>query len=201
MRDKVTRRLEPIVLAVLLLVAGPAVSAVLPAGQVGERGPDFRLPDTIGKEHSFSSYQGRIVVLQFWSFKCPVSLAYDERMADLQRKYADRGVAFLGVSSNRNETPPEIARNVLNLNITFPMLLDADGALAERLGVTHTPAVFVFDRSGVLRYRGSIDNNRKPGERGRIAYAEDSLDAILAGKQVSQPETREFGCSIRRTPE
>lgn len=200
MREKVTAMPNTIVPALLLLLAVSAISAVPQGAQVGERAPDFRLSDTAGKEHSLSAYRGGIVVLEFWSFKCPVSLAYDERMADLRRKYAGRGVVFLGVSSNRNESPSEVERNVRNLNIAFPMLLDADGALAERLGATHTPAVFVIDQTGVLRYRGSIDNNRKPGERGRVAYAEDSLEAILAGREIPEPETREFGCSIRRTP-
>ncbi len=180
----------------VVLIAFPGIAALQ-----GEQAPDFRLADTSGREHALSAYRGRVVVLQFWSFKCPVSLAYDERMADLQRRYAGRGVVFLGVASSRNESPAEVGRNARNLNIAFPMLLDSDGALAERLGATHAPAVFIFDPSGVLRYRGAIDNNRKSGERGRIAYAEDALEAVLAGRPVPQPETREFGCSIRRTPD
>jgi peroxiredoxin len=168
------------------------------AFQAGEKVANFQLKDTTGKDYSLSQYAGSVVVLEFWSFKCPVSLAYRDRMEDLEKKYRPRGVVLLAVASNRNETPAEIARNAENLKMTYPVLLDTDGIVAERLGATHAPSVFIVDRSGVLRYRGAIDNNRTPGQGGRVAYAEDALDALLAGRPVQTPATREFGCTIRR---
>jgi len=50
----------------------------------------------------------------------------------------------------------------------------------------------------VLRYKGALDNNKRPGENDRISYVEDALDAILAGTPVQVSETKPFGCSIRR---
>lgn len=167
------------------------------AAQTGEKAPNFVLRDTEGNEHALSRYAGRIVVLEFWSFKCPVTLAYGERMTALQEKYQRSGVVILSVASNRNESPQEIKRNVENLKIRRPVLIDTDGGLAERLGVTHAPSIFILDGQGVLRYRGSLDNNKEPGERGRRAFAEEAIDALLAGRAVAQPETREFGCTIR----
>jgi len=42
-----------------------------------------------------------------------------------------------------------------------------------------------------------LDNDKKPGENGRIAYADTVLDSILSGQAISVPETRSFGCSIK----
>jgi peroxiredoxin len=167
-------------------------------GQLGSKMKDLSLPDTSGKEHTLAAYAGKIVVLEFWSFKCPVSLAYNERIAALQSKYGSRGVVVLAVASNKNESPAEIARNAANLNLPFPVLLDSDGLIAARLRATHTPSLFIVDREGILRYRGAIDNNRRPGEAGRKAFAEQALDALVADRPVPQSQTKEFGCRIRR---
>jgi peroxiredoxin len=166
--------------------------------QIGSKLAGFRLTDTGGRDHTLEQYAGRIVVLEFWSFKCPVSLAYDERVAALQSKYDGRGVVVLAVASNKNETPVEVRRNAENLRLPFPVLLDTDGIMAEKLGATHTPSVCILDGAGVLRYRGAIDNNKRPDERDRVPYAEEAIEALLAGRPVPQVETKVFGCSIRR---
>ncbi len=169
-------------------------------GQTGQNVGNFTLQDTRGETHSLSDYAGRIVVLEFWSFKCPVVLAYGERVARLQEKYRGRGVAVLGVASSRNESPEEVRRNADNLGLSYPVLLDVDRTLADRLGATHTPSFFVLDREGILRYRGIFDNNKQPGDRGRIAYVEDALDALLAGRPVPDAETKDSGCALRNNP-
>ncbi len=184
-----------IALSVLLcaFLATPAAGA-----DVGDRVGDFRLPDTNGNTHALSGYSGRVVVLAFWSFKCPVALAYTDRLRSLQDKYAGRGVVVFAVASNANETPAETKRNASNLGLRFPVLLDSDGALADKLGATHTPETFILDAGGVIRYQGAIDNNKRPGDSGRVAHAEEALDSLLAGRPVHVTETTPFGCAIRR---
>ena len=140
----------------------------------------------------------KLLVFVFWSFKCPVALSYNDRINGLQDKYFNKGVVVFGVASAANETQAEIRANIANLNLKVPVLLDAEGKFAELLGATHSPGVFVFDEDGILRYRGAMDNNKKVGENGRVAYVEDAIDAILAKRPVAPSETRLFGCSIRR---
>jgi peroxiredoxin len=184
---------------ILLLWIGMALSSLQSAypADIGSKIDNFQLPDTEGTIHSFSSYSGKIVALVFWSFKCPVSLFYNERLNALKDKYRNSEVAVLGVDSAANETQAEIFANRDNLNITTPILLDLEGNLAEKVGATRTPSVFVIDGNMILRYRGALDNNRKEGEKGRIAYAEDAIDALIAGRAVPALETRPLGCSIR----
>ena len=166
--------------------------------QIGARPSGFRLIDIDGSAHTLDEYAGKIAVLEFWSFKCPVSLAYDERVAALQSRYRSRGVVVIAVASNKNESPVEVRRNAENLKLPFPVMIDPEGTLAERLGATHTPSVAVLDRDGILRYRGAFDNNRVAGDRGRIPYAENALEALLAGRPVPRAETEAYGCSIKR---
>lgn len=187
-----------VTIGLFLILASVALCSPCAPGQVGSKISDFRLTDTSGKVHTLEDYAGKIVVLEFWSFKCPVSLAYDERVAALLSKYGNRGVTVLGVASNKNESPAEVRRNAENLRLPFPILLDQEGGLAERLGATHTPGVVILDGTGTLRYRGAIDNNKRIAERGRIPYVETALDALLAGQPIPQAETEAFGCSIKR---
>ncbi len=184
----------------LLLIAAAAANCPqnVQAAEIGSRVGNFQLPDASGQTRSLQSYSGKNVVLVFWSFKCPVSLMYNGRMEAIQSKYGSRGVVVLAIASGANETPAEIEANANNLKVTIPILLDSNADLAEKLGAAHTPSVFILDGGGVLRYKGAIDNNKRPGENGRIAYVDDALDAILAGTGVPNPETKTFGCSIKR---
>ncbi len=167
------------------------------AADIGSKIANFQLSDTTENTRSLNSYAGIIVVLVFWSFKCPVSLAYVDRIDEIRNKYEGKKVVVLGIDSSPNETPAETRANVANLNIKMPVLLDSEGSVAEKLGATHTPSAFIIDGGAILRYKGALDNNKKLGENGRIDYVADALDSILAGHAVSMPETRPVGCSIK----
>jgi peroxiredoxin len=184
--------------AVGLWVAALALLPLHASAQIGVKVAGFSIADTDDRVHTLEEYSGKILVLEFWSFKCPVALSYNERLAELQSRYRNRGVAFLAIASNKNESPVEVKRNRENLKLPFPVLLDRDGAMADRLGATYTPSIVILDGAGMLRYRGAIDNNKRIGEKGRIAYAEEVLDALLGGRPAPQSETQVFGCSIRR---
>lgn len=166
--------------------------------QIGAPVARFRLTDAAGRTHALEDYAGKILVLEFWSFKCPPASAYEARTHALQAKYAPLGVIFLAVSSNKNESAAEVSLNSENRKLPYPVLMDPDGAVADSVGATHTPGVVILDGGGILRYRGAIDNNKRPGERGRISYVEEALDALLAGKSVPLPETAMSGCTIKR---
>jgi peroxiredoxin len=167
------------------------------AAEIGSKVGNFQLPDITGTPQSMQSHTGKIIVLFFWSFKCPVSLVFNNRIEAIQHKYRDKPVVIIGIASAADETQPEIRANADNLKITMPILIDEEGNLAEKLGATHAPSVFILDGEMILRYKGALDNNRKPGEKGRMAYAENAIDDLLAGRSVSVPETRPFGCNMR----
>jgi peroxiredoxin len=171
------------------------------ASVVGTSLNGFKVFDSTGRPHSLNEYQGKVIVLALWSFKCPVSLASDRRLNDLVTQYGNRGVIVLGIDPNSDESAEAVEKNAANLNLGYPVMLDPEGVLVDRLAASHIPTIFVADRDLVIRYAGAIDNNKRPGERDREAYVEQALDAILAGKPVAVSETKTYGCSIkRRTP-
>jgi peroxiredoxin len=176
-------------------------SAALPAAgavAIGERLEPFALRDATGKDVDLGSLQGRkAVVLMFISTQCPVSNAYDDRMAAVAGEYAGRGVAFLGINSNREEAPAQIAEHAAKHGFSFPVLKDVGNVQADRFGAQVTPEVYVYDSSWVLRYHGRIDDDRS----GASIQSQDlrtALDAVVSGKPVPVAETKAFGCTIKR---
>jgi peroxiredoxin len=160
---------------------------LIPAADIGSIIEDFSLSDLTGENHSLRSYSGKIVVLVFWSYKCPYSNAYTHQIDELQNKHAKNGVVVLGVASGTSETAAGIKANKDSMKFRFPVLLDTEGKLASRLNATRTPSVFIIDGTGVLRYKGDFD------------HAEYTIDALRAGRpvEVSAIEVTK-GCRIQR---
>ncbi len=191
------RRTSAACLCLILALTGFSLNGL--CAQAGKKASPFRLKDDDGRTHSLEDFAGKILVLEFWSFKCPPAAAYDERMTALEGKYRGRGVVIIAVDSNKNEPADEVRLNRANRKLPFPVLMDQDGTLAESLGAKLTPSLVILDATGTIRYRGAIDNNKHAGERGRIAYAEDAIDALLSGQSVPLAEVKmSGGCSIKR---
>ena len=70
--------------------------------------PDLALPDTAGETHSLAADPaGAPATVVFWTCNhCPYALAWHDRLLDVARDYADRGVRFLAVNSNDAERYP-----------------------------------------------------------------------------------------------
>ena len=193
------KRPSAILAAALATALAPlALSAAVAPGQPA---PAFTLPlagaaTTISLDRERAAHPATVVM--FVSTRCPVSNAYDGRMEELERTYAARGVRFIGVNSNVNEPASEVAAHAREHGFTFPVVKDDGSRTADAYGAQHTPEIFVVDPSGVVRYHGRIDENRDDPAAVRSPDLRNALDAILAGKPVAVPETKAFGCSIKR---
>jgi alkyl hydroperoxide reductase subunit AhpC len=138
-----------------------------------------------------------ITVVVFTSTVCPVSNSYNLRMKDIYRDYAPRGVKFEFLNANQNESQEEVEDHARRVGFPFPVVKDANNVMADRLGAEYTPEAFVIDRDGVVRYHGRIDDAQNPA-RVRQNSLRLAIDAVLAGREVPAPETKAFGCTIKR---
>ena len=118
-------------------------------------------------------------------------------MAEIYKQYSSRGVQFLFVNANSNESAAKVEEHREAAAYPFPVYLDKNNELADRLGAQMTPEAFVLDRHGEIRYRGFIDDAKNPA---RVTHSglRGALDAVLAGTPVTNPETKSFGCTIHR---
>jgi hypothetical protein len=138
-----------------------------------------------------------VTVVVFISTVCPVSNSYNLRMRELYRDYAPKGVKFEFLNANQNESQADMEDHARRAGFPFPVMKDANNVMADRLGAEYTPESFVMDRDGVVRYHGRIDDAQNPA-RVRQSSLRLAIDAVLAGVPVPAPETKAFGCTIKR---
>ncbi len=184
-----------------LIAAGLAASSTLQAAAafnapaINTPAPPFALKDLSGKVHSLADYRGKVTVIAFLSAKCPVSKDYNGRVKALAMDY--QNVAFLAINANSDEPAALIRTHAKTNGFDFPILKDESGQTADLYGAVRTPEVYIVDANGVLRYHGRIDNSRTLAGVKRNDVRE-ALTELLAGKPVSMPETKAFGCLITR---
>jgi peroxiredoxin len=195
----------PLFLASILIVAFAAVAGSgrngsdLPAPPaIGTTIDDFKLPDTDGAEHSLNALKGKNgAVLIFISVQCPVSNAYNERMEKLAQDYKAKGVNVIGINSNNTEPTSAVKSHAGEKHLTFTILKDDGNKIADRLGATKTPEVYVLDTNSKLVYHGRIDNSQNTANI-TSSDLREALDEMLAGKPISKTGGAAFGCTIKR---
>jgi peroxiredoxin/mono/diheme cytochrome c family protein len=194
--------------AALAAVMGLGLCTSLLAGEdvataVGQKAPEFRLSDPAGKTLSLADLKDRkLVVVLFLGTECPLARLYAPRLNELVAKYGEQ-VAFVGIDSNLQDTPEEIAEYAKEHALTFPVLVDPQNITADAYGALRTPEVFLLDETRTVRYHGRIDGQYEPGLSKTINPRSDlaeAIDELLAGKEVSTPETKAVGCFIGRKP-
>lgn len=195
-------RLVIVLLAVALSIGCKAEADGQNAEQAGKSEKstveNFTLADYNGEEHALSDYQdSEAIVLMFIATRCPVSNDYNERMAQLYADYRDKGVAFIGINSNKQEDVEEIKKHAEENNLTFTILKDKNNAIADKLDASVTPEIYVLNSDFEIMYHGRIDDSRRIDEV-KTQDLRNALDEILAGQPVSVARTKAFGCTIKR---
>ena len=179
-----------------------AVAAPLSAApKIGAAAPDFSLPAASGAQGSVALKdlvgKNKGVVVFFVSTKCPYSNAYQARMNALASEYASKGIAVVGINSNKSEPASEVAEHSKKKAVTFPVLKDEGNRIADAYEANHTPEAYLIDAKGNLVYHGRIDESQDEKDA-RSHDLKNAVNALLAGKPVPVAETKAFGCSIKR---
>ena len=169
--------------------------------KIGAPAPDFTLPAASdGKAVALKDLltKSKAVAVVFVATQCPVSNAYNTRMAALGKEYAAKGIPLVGINSNKTEPAAEVKAHAEKHGFTFPVLKDDGNKIADAYGATRTPEVFVLDPKGNLLYHGRIDENQDDPKGVKSPDLRNALDAILSGRPVPAAETKAFGCTIKR---
>lgn len=187
-----------------LLSFAPAEKAY----KVGDQVADFTLKNTVtGKPVSLYNLPGasKGVVVMFTCNHCPFAKKYEQRIIDLDKKYAAKGFPVLAISPNDPTIAPDDAPDLLaarakEKNYSFPYAYDETQAVAKAFGAAKTPHAFLVVKENgkwVLKYMGGIDDNADEPENVKKPYLSNAIDAVLAGKAVEVTETKAIGCTIK----
>lgn len=142
-------------------------------------------------------------VLCFLGTECPLARLYGPRLQALSEQFQPDGVSFLGINSNIQDSPAEIDAYGRKHAIEFPMVKDTDQSIAESVGATRTPEVFIVDAAGLVLYQGRIDDQYEPGvSRAKPTKhnLQDAIQSLVDGTPIAEPKTIGVGCLITRIP-
>jgi peroxiredoxin len=183
-------------------------SAAVAAPTVGQPAPAFSAVDSNGVSHSLASLKGKIVVLEWTNAECPYTRKHYEsgNMQKLQQEATGAGVVWLSVISSAPGKQGYVTGAEANQLTTSrnahpsAVLLDATGSVGREYEAQTTPHMFVFDKMGVLRYMGAIDDKPVASPAtiaGARNYVREALAAVEGGKPVAVASTEPYGCSVK----
>lgn len=174
--------------------------------KVGDVIADFSLKSIKGETVSLQSYkEAKGFIIVFTCNHCPFSVAYEDRIIALHKKYNPKGFPVVAINSNNAELVPEdsfegMIQRATEKKFTFNYLHDESQAVARLFGAARTPHVFIVEKKNgelVLKYIGAIDDNTDQPEAVTKKYVETALNEIISGKEVSNPMTKAIGCTIK----
>jgi len=158
---------------------------------------DFTLPLLAGEEQKLSELLAgrRALIVVFWSAVCSHCRRYDAYLND--RAEEDPAVGLVAIASRQDETRESLRKARRERHLRFPILHDAERAVAHAWEVRQTPRVFLLDAGRRVVYHGAIDNFRYPDDPEHEAYLEEAVAAFLAGREAPRTETPSFGCPVQ----
>jgi peroxiredoxin/thiol-disulfide isomerase/thioredoxin len=181
--------------------------------KIGDRAPDFRLLGIDGKYYTLADFKAPILVVVFLSNHCPVSHAAETRLLPMVREFMARGVDVVAINPNSNQglgihelgytkytdSYEDMKRYAKDNDFPFPYVYDGDTqAVSKKYGVLATPHAYVFDRERRLQYWGQIDDSRyETPSTVKQHSLRNALTEMVAGKPVSVPVTKVFGCATK----
>ncbi len=156
-----------------------------------------------GKRIDLSMQPGWKVVY-FWSSICPfVRTCEALTFQPLSKRYQGRVhfYALVSGSYDLKQSPATLRQAVASHHLSFPVLRDAGGKIAQALGAQVTPETFVIDPQGRVVYAGMPDDSKdylsQTGKQGSTkTFLAVALSQALSGQMVSPSRTETQGCVI-----
>lgn len=178
------------------------------AAEIGQPAPTFTGTTATGATVSLADYRGKTVILEWTNHDCPyVRKHYGaDNMQALQRRAKADGIVWLSIISSSPGTQGYVdgaeALQIAASRHASPraIVLDPAGAIGRQYGAVTTPHMYIIDPAGTLVYKGGIDDKpttRKADIETATNYVRAALDELAAGKPVSHPVTRPYGCSVK----
>lgn len=123
----------------------------------GNLAPDFTLQDLEGRIWSLSELRGKVVFVNFWATWCAPCISELPSMKNLYNTLPKDQFTMLAIL--HNDEVSNAQGFVERLDITLPILVDADNRVGMEYGLTGVPETFILDKRGVIRemHRGPAE--------------------------------------------
>lgn len=192
-----------------LPIAAIAVLALKPIGDplpIGSPIPsaDVKMKDISGKEVSFKDAQKKNGLLVMFSCNtCPVVKRYQSRSNEVCKYAMDKEIGVILLNPNEayrdnGDSYEDMKEYGKKNGYTWHYVLDNNSVMADAFGANRTPEIFLFNKEGKLVYHGAIDDNSAGPDQVTRKHAIVAIEEMVAGKEITQKETRSVGCTIKR---
>jgi peroxiredoxin len=196
-----------LVLAVCTVISAFTLTDTKTGYAVGDNATDFKLKNIDDSMVSLSDYndaKGFIVI--FTCNHCPYSVAYEDRIIALDKKYKSKGYPVIAINPNNPEVSEGDDFTAMKVRakekgFTFPYLFDEGQNIYPQYGATRTPHVYLLNKENTklkVAYIGAIDNNAFDGTKADTKYVENAVDALLKGQKITTTFTKAIGCTIKK---
>jgi peroxiredoxin len=130
--------------------SGAPSSEKAPAPQAGFPAPDFELASTSGEIVRLSDLRGQAVLVNLWATWCPPCREEMPSIEKVYNEYKDQGFVVLAVNMTYQDDARKIAPFLTERGLTFPVLLDETGDMADDYQLRSLPSSFFIGRDGVI---------------------------------------------------
>ena len=182
--------------AIVLTLAGSALATTL----VPRKSPEFTIVEPSGKQTLLSSFNGKVVVIEFLFIQSPHCQRVAQMLNRLHSQLGPRGFQPVGIAFGPDATGPMVTYLVDYLKLTYPVGYASSeqvDAYLDRHGheILNVPQVVVIDRSGVIRaLSGGKGGDPKLENEGSLRTLIDSLlkESPPAGntKKTTSPQRK-----------
>jgi peroxiredoxin len=158
-------------LCLLTLTAGAAHSLCTVPGKEAR---DFTLTDLQGRDVALSAYDGKVVLMVFWSSWCSRCREEMEFLQDLSARLTDDVVVLAINQETENADPAQLEKlraDVSQMGLQFPVLLDTELEVWGAYCVNALPTNIIVGRQGEIAF----------AEPNYYWASEDNLVAALRG--------------------
>jgi thioredoxin-related protein len=174
---------------------------------IGKKAPlaDMPMLDVSGMEQSLNLLKREKGLLVIFSCNtCPFVLGWEDQYPDLEELTQKLDLGMVLVNSNEKKRLGDDSMEAMKehfsaMNYKGAYLLDSKSKLADVFGAKTTPHVYLLDGEMELVYRGSInDKYENKSKEATKHYLKEAIEELAAGDEISNNDTREIGCSIKR---
>ena len=125
-------------------------SETVAAPQQGFMAPDFELPNSAGETVKLSDLRGQAVLVNLWATWCPPCREEMQSIEKVYNEYKDQGLVVLAVNMTYQDDAQKILPFITARELTFPILLDETGNMANDYQMRSLPSSYFIGRDGII---------------------------------------------------
>ena len=186
-----------LVYAQLAAATAPDDKAVTIGTDIGQRMPQFTAPalDLSGAQPKTTEFDSgkvkHVTAYIFVGVTCPATNAYVDRFKQLEQQYGPKGVDFLYIYPNNNDTTDAKLAFHKEKGLGGRLIDDKGAPLARLFKAQRTSELFVANAQGIVVYHGAVDDSRDPTNV-KQRFLATALDELLQGKPIEVATTQVF---------